>query len=76
MRKAAESNGRAMTQKRLRHTFWRQHPELSRHHKIKTFGRATMYPTDVRAAFVAFVKQRYRNGEISKAVAQRITLEF
>lgn len=57
------------TQREVRAAFWETHPEASRRK-----GRDGDYLTDTRCAFVDFVDALCRNGEISEALAQRVTL--
>jgi hypothetical protein len=54
----------------LRAAFWEAHPQLTRK------GRMTQnhYPADTRLAWCDFVDAMQRNGEISKALASRVTL--
>lgn len=60
------------TQKQIRAAFWEAHPQWRR---IPKFARTLMdYPTDTRCAFVDFVDSLARSGEISEALAQRVTL--
>lgn len=62
------------TQQALRAAFWQQHPHLSRK-KIKDYsGNGRMHTTDTRCAFVAWLDNLNRNGEVSQALAQRATL--
>jgi hypothetical protein len=69
------TEGLTMTnQKQIRAAFWSAHPHLPRR-KIKDYsGEGTMYPTDTRCAFVDFVESLHRDGSISDALADRVTL--
>jgi hypothetical protein len=58
------------TQKEVRTLFWQEHPQFKR-----VPGRTQNdYPTDVRVAFVDFVDALCRDGQISEALAERVTL--
>jgi hypothetical protein len=57
------------TQKTLRAQFWANHPELSRKRK------RGLYECDTRCAFVDYVDNMARSGDISPALAQRATLD-
>jgi hypothetical protein len=62
------------TQKQVRAAFWEAHPNLPRK-KIKNYsGNGTMYQTDVRVAFTDFVDYLAKDGQISSALASRVTL--
>ena len=62
------------TQKQVRASFWEAHPDLPRR-KIRNYsGNGTMYPTDTRVAFVDYVDFLSKDGQISQALAQRVTL--
>jgi len=62
------------TQKQIRAEFWAAHPTLSRC-KIRDYaGTGHMHTTDARCAFVDFVDVLHRNGQISEALANRVTL--
>lgn len=58
------------TQAQVRKAFWREHPQFKR------FAGKTQndYPTDVRVSFVDYVNYLACNGEISEALAKRVTL--
>jgi hypothetical protein len=58
-------------QEQVRDAFWEQHPTLERGPKAK---RQNAYPTDTRVSFVDFVDHLQRSGEISEALASRVTL--
>ncbi len=57
------------TQKEIRSKFWQLHPTLS-NKKRKTGD----YPTDTRCAFCDFIDHLQRGGQISSALAARVTL--
>jgi hypothetical protein len=57
------------TQKTLRAQFWANHPELSRKRK------RGLYECDTRVAFCDYVDSMARAGDISQALAQRVTLD-
>lgn len=57
------------TQREIRSAFWEANPNASRKR-----GRDGDYLTDTRVAFVDFVDALARNGDISDALAQRVTL--
>lgn len=62
------------TQKQIRALFWESHPTLSRR-KIRDYaGTGRMYVTDTRCAFVDFVDYLQTSGQISEALANRVTL--
>ena len=67
------------TQAQVRAAFWRyadeiQSPNITRR-KIPNFaGTGTMHNTDTRCAFCDFVDHLARSGDISQALAQRVTL--
>lgn len=58
------------TQTQVRIAFWADHPQFRR----VPGKRQNDYPADIRAAFVDFVDMLCRNGTISDALAQRVTL--
>ena len=58
------------TQAQVRSAFWEAHPNFSR----AKHERAPNGHCDTRCAFVDFVDMIARNGEISEALAQRVTL--
>lgn len=61
-------------QKQVRQAFWEQHPSLPRR-RIKNYrGDGLMHVTDTRCAFVDFIDYLHRDGQISEALAQRVTL--
>lgn len=63
-----------LTAKQVREQFWRDHPDLSRKRVRSYSGRGTMYVTDTRCAFVDYIDMLHRDGQISDALAQNITL--
>ena len=64
-------------QAQVRAAFWRDHanvPGITRR-KIRNYsGNGTMHNTDTRCAFADYVDMLSRNGDISQALAQRVTL--
>ena len=58
-------------QEEARKAFWEQHPQASRD-RVKGFERT--YVCDTRCAFADFVDHLHRAGEISDALAARVTL--
>ena len=67
------------TQKQIRAAFWTAHPTADRHrYPARDWTREDNtrrdYCTDTRCAFVDFVDHLARSGEISEALAQRVTL--
>lgn len=64
------------TQKEVRAAFWEQHPhfdEQARAAGIRS-KRQNEHCATVRCAFVDFVDALQKNGEISEALARRVTL--
>lgn len=61
-------------QAQIRAAFWQAHPTLPRHKYKWTNGTEWHYPADTRCAFVDFVDQLARNGQITESLAQRATL--
>ena len=61
-------------QKQIRKAFWEAHPDLPRKKIPDYSGKGKMYPTDTRVAFVDFVDYLARDGQISRALADRTTL--
>lgn len=61
------------TQRQLRRAFWLAHPVLYHLHYRKAHGQND-YPADIRTRFVDFIDHLERAGEISQALAQRVTL--
>ena len=58
------------TQKQVRAAFWQGWEGRRRPARLKDGD----YPTDVRVEFVDFVDMLARDGHISEALAQRVTL--
>jgi len=64
------------TQKQIRKAFWENHPgheAYARKWQIKTAPH-NRHNSETRTAFVDFVDNLARNGEISEELAQRATL--
>lgn len=65
------------TQAQVRAAFWRDHadvPGITRK-KIRNYsGNGTMHNTDTRCAFCNYVDMLSRDGDISEALARRVTL--
>lgn len=61
-------------QKQIRAAFWDTYPDLPRRRIRDYSGKGLMYQTDTRCAFVDFVDSLQRNGDISAALADRVTL--
>ena len=57
------------TQSEVRQSFWNAHHFVRRHGWTQND-----YPTDVRVAFVDYVDHLERSGEITEALAARVTL--
>ena len=62
------------TQRQIRRAFWNENKGALMHRRIVKTGDHQDYPTDTRIAFVDFVDNLARNGQISEALAQRVTL--
>jgi hypothetical protein len=67
-------------QKQIRAAFWQAFPDLPRRRYRYSPNRSDktaqlVYPIDTRCAFVDFVDQLQREGVISEALAERVTLE-
>jgi hypothetical protein len=62
------------TQKQVRAAFWRDHPTLPRRKITNYSGNGKMHVTDVRCAFADYIDHLSKNGQISEALAQRVTL--
>ncbi|MBT9176516.1 MAG: hypothetical protein DDT20_00835 [Firmicutes bacterium] len=65
------------TQKEVRIAFWQafdDNPNISRRKIVDYAGTGKMYTTGARCAFVDFVDRLARDGVISAALAQRVTL--
>ena len=61
-------------QQQIRAAFWAAFPNLPRQkYKWKT-QKESFYLTDTRCAFVDYVDQLQRAGEITEALANRVTL--
>lgn len=63
------------TQREVRTAFWLCHPEADRKKIPNYSGNGTMHVTDTRCAFSDFVDHLSRNGDISQALAERVTLD-
>jgi hypothetical protein len=62
------------SQKQIRAAFWATFPNLPRR-KIRDYaGTGRMHVTDTRCAFVDFVDYLQTSGQISEALAYRVTL--
>jgi hypothetical protein len=64
------------TQAQVRAAFWDAHdgmPHITRC-KVNPHKRGSDYNADTRCAFVDYVDMLARNGDISDALAQRVTL--
>jgi len=65
------------TQKQVRSAFWETFdglPGISRRQIRDYSGTGKMHNTDTRCAFVDYVDSLARDGQISEALAQRVTL--
>jgi hypothetical protein len=67
-------------QKQIRAAFWEAFPDLPRRRYRYSPNRSDktaqlVYSIDTRCAFVDFVDQLQREGVISEALADRVTLE-
>jgi len=65
------------TQSEVRRTFWELHegqPGISTRKIPHYSGHGKMFDTDTRCAFVDYVDGLVRSGEISDALASRVTL--
>ena len=65
------------TQAQIRVAFWRDYADIAgvtKHRTTDYSGKGKMHNTDTRCAFVEFVDMLARNGDISQALAQRVTL--
>lgn len=64
------------TQKQVRNKFWAMHPSFD--HQARAAGirskRQNHQCATVRCAFIEFVDGLQRNGDISEALANRVTL--
>lgn len=66
-------------QKQVREAFWQAFPDLPRRRYRYSLSRSDksaklVYPVDTRCAFVDFIDYLKRDGMISDALADRITL--
>lgn len=59
------------TQAQVREAFWREHPECAR---IRRPGPQNAQLVGVRVAWVDFVDAPQRSGQISEALAEKVTL--
>ena len=62
------------TQKQIRTAFWDAYPDLPRRKIPDYSGNGKMYATDTRCAFCDFVDALNKDGQISDALANRVTL--
>lgn len=63
------------TQRQVRAAFWQDHPNLPRRKIMNYAGTAkNMHCTDTRCAFADYVDYLSKAGQISQALAQRVTL--
>ena len=62
------------TQAQVRAAFWRDHPQADKRKITDYSGHGKMYRTDTRCTFVDYVDSLQRNGEITPAMAQKVTL--
>lgn len=62
------------TQKEVRALFWATHPEADPKKITDYSGKGKMHKTDTRCMFVEFVDDLEKSGQISQALAQRVTL--
>lgn len=63
------------TQREVRAAFWEAHPKAERKKIPNYAGNGTMHVTDTRCAFSDYVDSLSRNGNISQALAERVTLD-
>lgn len=64
------------TQKQVREAFWEDHPAIedrARRNGIRS-KRQNEQHTETRVAFVDFVDRLHRDGQISDALAEKVTL--
>lgn len=64
------------TQAQVRAAFWQEHARFDarmREYGVRSKGQNAQH-TDVRVAFVDYVDMLCRNGDISEALAHRVTL--
>jgi hypothetical protein len=62
------------TQRQVRRAFWEANPNLSRRQVTDHSGKGKMYLADTRMAFVDYVDALSKSGQISEALAERVTL--
>ena len=65
------------TQAQLRQAFWAEHPRLARrwiNGPDRPIRPQNWQPVDTRCAFVDWIDHLARDGQISEALAQRVTL--
>jgi len=67
------------TQKEIRAAFWQSHPDAPRRRYRYSWNSndktaPLVYPIDTRCAFVDFVDYLHRDGQITEALANRVTL--
>lgn len=60
------------TQSEVRNLFWDTFPQFAADRRSRK--RQNDYNTDIRATFVDFVDNLRRDGQISEALANRVTL--
>jgi hypothetical protein len=60
------------TQAIIRDGFWNAHPQFESERRSRK--RQNDYRTDIRVSFVDYVDSLRRDGEISEALASRVTL--
>lgn len=63
------------TQAEVRRAFWQGAPAEMRKRVPSYDGKGRMYNATTRSEFVEFVDMLARDGHISEALAQRVTLE-
>lgn len=59
---------------KVRAAFWRENPTASRRRVPNYSGNGRMYTTDTRCAFVDWLDAASRDGRVSQALAERVTL--
>lgn len=67
------------TQKEIRQAFWLDHPNLSKKRHRYSWNQndktaELVYSIDTRCAFVDYVDYLQQSGQISEALANRVTL--
>lgn len=60
------------TQTEVRNSFWESFPQFKPERRSRK--RQNDYRTDIRVSFVDYVDMLRRDGEISEALANRVTL--